>query len=88
MAKLLQGEELKANNEAVRKKNPRVLTMLEWCLCCYCIHRGKYRGCSFGLVPLTIDNTSCPYLRTWGPWTLERVKKEAGVTIKASKNGG
>lgn len=84
----LHGKELEVHNAAVRAKNPKVCRMLEWVYCCYCVHRGKYRGCEFGQVPLTIDNKACPLFRPWGSWKLRDLEEDANKEIKSGgKNG-
>lgn len=71
--RIFQGKELEVHNAAMRAKNPGVCRMLEWVYCCCCVHRGKYRGCEYNQVPLTVDNRACPLFRPWYPYTHKEI---------------
>jgi hypothetical protein len=64
-----RGQELDSLNARIRAKYPKVTAILSEGLCCQCAHRGRYRGCQYGFLPVQADGLhSCAYFRMWGDW--------------------
>lgn len=64
-----RGQELARLNAKIKGNFPKTCMILSQCLCERCCHRGRYRGCSFGFVPVAEDGLhSCSYFRQWGDW--------------------
>lgn len=90
MPTILRGQELLDYNEQVKARYPKLCWMLQCAFCCTCVHRGKYRGCEFGLLPLTLDNKTCGIFRAWHPWStsgaLQRAAKLMCIGCTDSKS--
>jgi hypothetical protein len=68
-----RGQALDALNAKIRANFPKVTTILCEALCIQCCHRGRFRGCQFGFLPLTEDGLfTCPHFRKWGDWRPRR----------------
>jgi hypothetical protein len=64
-----RGLDLEQLNARIRANYPKVTAILSEVLCCECAHRGRYRGCSYGFLPVQADGLrSCAYFRRWGDW--------------------
>ena len=61
---------------AIAKKFPKVIHLLQNAYCVYCDHRGRHRGCEYGILPVGMDGNGCKYFRPWG--VDSRVKVESG----------
>lgn len=71
-----RGLELDKLNARIRANYPRVTAILAEVLCGQCAHRGRYRGCQYGFLPVQADGLhSCKYFRQWGDWMLKTAAK-------------
>jgi hypothetical protein len=69
VAVMPRGQELDRLNAKIRANYPKVTAILCEALCCDCVHRGQFRGCQYGFLPVRADGLhSCAYFRMWGDW--------------------